>query len=234
MTLYLAIDDTDVIGSRGTGRLAREIARRISVDWPVTGVTRHQLFVHESIPFTSHNSCAVVHVATDDADACDAIFERAKEAALDDFIEGSDPGMAVTTDAGVDPALVAYGKDAKTTIISQERARTLAKNLSIRLEGLGGTEDGVIGAMAGLGLAAAGNDGRFLQVGRVREILGPCGTDELFRSGIDLITTLDGRRITSGRIVVAEAKSVKPCPVYGKAVLFVEERDGALHAVKRD
>lgn len=61
MTLYLGIDDTDTRESRGTGRLARMIARELSRSYPVMGVTRHQLFVHPSIPYTSHNSCAVIH-----------------------------------------------------------------------------------------------------------------------------------------------------------------------------
>ncbi len=234
MTIYLAIDDTDVIGSRGTGRLARDIANSLSEEWNIFGVTRHQLFVHDAIPFTSHNSCAVVHVNTDDRTAVDAIFEEARDVMLDDFIEGSDPGIAVATSSQMVSALIAYGKDAKTMVLTQEKARTLAKNLEIRLEGLGGSQDGVIGAMAGLGLAATGNDGRFLQKGRIREILGPCRAQDLLMAGIDSITTLDGRIITEGMIVEKAHKSVKPCPVNSRSVLFVEERDGSYHAVKRD
>lgn len=60
-------------------------------------------------------------------------------------------------------------------VLTQERTRTLARNLSIRLKGFGGTEEGVIGAMAGLGLAASNNDGRFVQAGQIREILFPSG-----------------------------------------------------------
>lgn len=234
MTILVAIDDTDVIGSRGTGRLARAIADALSDEYPVSGVTRHQLFVHDAIPFTSHNSCAVIHVDSQENHAADDIFERAEEVMLGDFIEGSDPGIAVATGAQLVPALIAYGKDAKTTILTQDMARNLAKNCSIRLKGLGGTEDGVIGAMAGLGLAATGTDGRFLQKGRIREILGPCTAADLFAAGVDAITTLDGRPVVSGRIMVEENKAVKPCPVSGRTVLFVEERDGTFYAVKRD
>jgi len=234
MTLYLAIDDTDIIGSPGTGRLARQIADNLSREWDIFGVTRHQLLVHESIPFTSHNSCAVVHVKTNDREAVDLIFEQAREIMLDNFIEGSDPGIAVTTSYQVFPALLAFGKDAKAIVLTQEKARTLAKNLAIRLEGLGGSQDGVIGAMAGLGLAATGNDGRFVQKGRIRDIRGPCRAEDLYKVGIDTITTLDGHIIIEGMIMEREFKSVKPCLINGRSVLFVEERDGSYHAIKRD
>jgi len=53
MTLYLGIDDTDTRESRGTGRLARMIAAELARSYVVTGVTRHQLFIHPSIPYTS-------------------------------------------------------------------------------------------------------------------------------------------------------------------------------------
>ena len=234
MTIYLAIDDTDVIGSRGTGKLAREIAHNLSKEWNILGVTRHQLFVHDAIPFTSHNSCAVIHVNSDDREEADTIFDWAKDIMLSDFIEGSDPGIAVATGFQIVPALIAFGKDAKNMVLTQEKARTLAKNLEIRLEGLGGSQDGVIGAMAGLGLAATRNDGRFVQKGRIRDIRGSCLAEDLLKAGIDAITTLDGRVITDGMIIEKEFKSVKPCPVNGRSVLFVEEREGLFHSVKRD
>ncbi|MDK2890060.1 MAG: hypothetical protein PWR21_692, partial [Methanoculleus sp.] len=62
MTIYLGIDDTDTRESRGTGRLARMIATELARSYTVTGVTRHQLFVHPAVPYTSHNSSAVIHI----------------------------------------------------------------------------------------------------------------------------------------------------------------------------
>jgi hypothetical protein len=197
-------------------------------------VTRHQLLVHEGIPYTSHNSCAVIHITSANGEYADAIFKQVEEVVLGDFIPGSDPGIAVATEDQLDPALIAFGKDAKTMILNQERARTLARNLSIRLKGLGGTEDGVIGAMAGLGLAATNNDGRFVQTGKIRDILGPCSVRTLLDAGIDVIRTIDGRTIDSGYVIVEENKAVKPCPVNGRVILFVEEHNGRFHAVKRD
>jgi hypothetical protein len=234
MNFLLSIDDTDSPDSRGTGRLARAIADILGREYPVSGVTRHQLFVHESIPYTSHNSCAVIHIGSCSQNQEERIFFLACDMMKRNFIEGSDPGIAIAGIEAVTPAVVTFGLDAKRIVLNQERARTLARNCSIRLEGLGGTEEGVIGAMAGLGLAATGYDGRFIQKGRIREIRGPVPAETLLSSGIDLILTLDGVPIRKGMILVRDGKSVKPCPVAGKAVLFVEEREGNFHAVKRD
>lgn len=58
MHIVLCIDDTDNIDSRGTGELATLIADAIEEKgWgSCTGITRHQLFIHPDVPYTSHNS----------------------------------------------------------------------------------------------------------------------------------------------------------------------------------
>jgi hypothetical protein len=234
MTILVSIDDTDTLNSRGTGRLARAIADTLAKEYPIYGVTRHQLYVHPDIPYTSHNSCAVIHLKTNGNADIDSIFATAQNVMLADFIEGSDPGLAVAPADHVAAPLIAFGKDAKCTILTQEKARTLAKNLNIRLIGLGGTEDGVIGAMAGLGLAVNLNDGRFLLRGKIREVLGPATVELLLATGVDEVCTLDGRTITSGTVINEENKSPKACPVNGRTVLFVEDQGGVLTAVKRD
>ena len=233
MKIYLAMDDTDNLNSRGTGRLARTAAEVVSKEFNVTGITRHQLYVHEDIPFTSHNSCAVLHIEGKEADDKQWLFETVKEVMLDDFVEGSDPGIAVACANEIPAPLIAFGRDAQRKVLTQDNARSLARNLGIRLEGLGGTEDGVIGTMAGLGLAKGGNDGRFLLRGSVRDFSGPVDVETILNAGVDLVYATDGRVLESGRIIVEDGKSVKPCPVDGRAVLFVEEIDGQFHAVNR-
>jgi hypothetical protein len=233
-TIFLSIDDTDSLESRGTGRLARTIADAIAEEFLVYGVTRHQLFVHEDIPYTSHNSCAVIHICEESPGIASHAFTMAQDLMLDDFIEGSDPGVAIALTEQIAPSLVAYGRDAQHTILTQERARTLARNLNIPLLGLGGTEDGVIGAMAGLALASTRNDGRFLQLGAIRDIAGPSSVEDLLAGGIDEVWNIAGPRVTRGIVQNPDGKSPKPCPVNGRAVLFVEERDGELFPIKRD
>ncbi|MDD2472952.1 MULTISPECIES: ABC transporter substrate-binding protein [unclassified Methanoculleus] len=220
MTIYLGIDDTDTCESRGTGRLARTIAAELAGSYVVTGVTRHQFYVHPAIPYTSHNSSAVIHIQ--DAGAGDAagLFTAAKELMLADFVDGSDPGICVAADRNIDGSLRRFGLSAKTSVVTQEQARSLARQAGILLEGLGGTEDGVIGALAGVGLAASGNDGRFVQKGTTRDLRGTRTVAAILASGVDRVETREGAVIEGG--VVALRKFPKPAFVGGKAVLYVE------------
>lgn len=234
-TIYISIDDTDTLtGPRGTGKLARSIADTVAREYPVFGVSRHQLYVHPDIPYTSHNSNAVIHVEADGEDVLDHLFELAEQVMLDDFLEGSDPGLAVASARQVTPPLVVYGQDAKCTVLTQDRARTLAKNLHIRLKGLGGTEDGVIGSMAGLGLAYGKSDGRYLQKGDIRQILSSCTVEKLFEHGIDEVWTFDGRQVRTGTVYFRPDKPPRPCPICGKSVIFVKDEAGRLMEDKRD
>ena len=62
---------------------------------------------------------------------------------LEWFIEGSDPGLCVTDH--VPDEIVAFGKRCKVDLIEQSEARELAAKHDIYLEGLGGTNQGIIG-----------------------------------------------------------------------------------------
>ncbi len=233
MTIFVGIDDTDNPGSRGTGRLARGIAAELGKSYELYGVTRHQLLVHPDIPYTSHNSSAVIHLNGCGAADVGRIFRRVKKLVLADYVPGSDPGLTVATSEQVTPAVVAFGMDAKRTVLTLARAEQLAGNAGIVYEGLGGTCGGIIGALAGIGLAATGSDGRFLMKGRSRDLKHCVRTlPEVLASGIDQVATLDGRPVNGGRIDLG--RSANPSYVRGRAVLFVEERDGYLVALKRD
>jgi tRNA(Ile2) C34 agmatinyltransferase TiaS len=228
--IYVGIDDTDTIESRGTGKLARTIAAALSQNYKIFGVTRHQLFVHPDIPFTSHNSCAVIHVDAEPT-VMDDVFSVSKRLLLDDFVEGSDPGLAIAFSSQIATSAVAFAQDAKTTVVTQQRAREVAGNCGIRFEGLGGTNGGIIGAIAGVALASLQNDGRFLLKGRNRELTGIRSVPEIISAGIDEVQTLQGEKLGSG--IVQILKNATPSFVLGKAVLFVEDRDGYMVALKR-
>lgn len=228
--IYVGIDDTDTIESRGTGRLARTIAEELGRKYPIFGVTRHQLFVHPDIPFTSHNSCAVIHVEASAVEIAD-VFLTSKKLMLADFIEGSDPGLAIAQSDKVTAAAVAFGQDAKRMIVTQERALTVAHNSGIQVEGLGGTNGGIIGAIAGIGLASLQNDGRFLLKGKNRELTGIQSVTEVLGAGIDQIMTLQGVLLTDGKVIIP--KNATPSFIHGKAVLFVEDNGEGFVALKR-
>lgn len=228
--IYVGVDDTDTLESRGTGRLARTIAAELQSKYEIFGVTRHQLFVHPDIPFISHNSCAVIHVQAPPS-AMGDIFSTTKKLMLEDFIEGSDPGLAISSTEQITPAAVAFGQDAKTMIVTQQRALNVARNCGIYVEGLGGTNGGIIGAIAGVSLASLGNDGRFLLKGKNRELTGLRSVSEIIDAGIDQILTLQGEAVNNGKVRIP--KNATPSFIHGKVVLFVEKSDDCMVALKR-
>jgi hypothetical protein len=76
---------------------------------------------------------------------------------------GSDPGLCIVEESEQldKEALIQFGREAKSTILNKDKAYNLASILNVHLSEHGGTGDGVIGALAGIGLRLKGDDGRF-------------------------------------------------------------------------
>ncbi len=219
--IYIGLDDTDNPTSRGTGRLARGIAEALAEHYRVRGVTRHQLLVDPRVPYTSHNSSAAIHlIETGDIDLT-ALADQVQSLMLLDFQEGSDPGICLART--VSPEMIEFGRRAKVEVIQQSQARALAEQNGCILRGLGGTEDGVIGALAAVGLAATGEDGRFLLVDRSRDLRGVQSVRAILSCGIAEVRTLDGQLLTDG-LVETEGK-LRPACRGGLPILFVARQE---------
>jgi hypothetical protein len=136
---------------------------------------------------------------------------------LADYQPGSDPGLCVA--AAVPPAVVEFGRQAQRRLVTQGEARSLAAAHAIPLLGLGGDQGGVIGALAAVGLAASGEDGRYVQVGRSRELMGLQPVSALLAAGIAAVRTLDGRPVTDGLVNVDK---LRPARRGGQPVAVVE------------
>jgi hypothetical protein len=181
--VYIAIDDTDVLDSRGTGHLARALAAELSSHGRSLGITRHQLLVDPRIPYTSHNSsaCLLLRTARDAArlaEIAGAFLER-------NAARGSDPGLCVTAGDAVTPEIVAYGARAKQEIVTVPEAQRLAAAAHAVLSAHGGSGLGVIGALAAVGLRTGGNDGRFIDIGATRSLAGLITVARLRESGVE-------------------------------------------------
>ncbi len=164
MKILLSIDDTDNQESLGTGNLAQSIAEAIETNkWgESSGVTRHQLYVHEDIPYTSHNSAMCFQVDTHE-NRLNRIMDFCRKVLHRDSAEGADPGlcMAVVDNIYNQDKLVDFGFRAKKTVLSKEDAYEMARSAGVHLSEHGGTGQGIVGALAGTGLRLNGNDGRF-------------------------------------------------------------------------
>jgi len=219
---YIGLDDTDNQVSRGTGRLARAIAEALAGRFELLGVTRHQLLVDPRVPYTSHNSSATLHLrGNSDVDLC-TIADEVQEMMLADFQAGSDPGLCVAQAVTAD--MSAFGRRAKVDLVTQDEARAIARAAGCILRGLGGTRDGVIGALAGVGLAATGQDGRFLLVGTARDLAGVQCVEAILASGISEVRYPDGTRMEAG--LVDTNGKLRPALRDGRPVLYVKHPDG--------
>lgn len=228
MQYIIGLDDTDNHESRGTGHLAREMAKALTQDFHVHGVTRHQLLEDERVPKTAKNSCAAILFDGDDF-PLEEIVEFARKMMREDFQPGSDPGLCVAS--AVPDEVIAYGQRARREFLYQQEPRDLATAHGIFLEGLGGDEGGVIGALAAVGLAASGNDGRYVEVGSIRDLEGLHPLADVLASGIVSVKTLDGVSVTDG---VVQTDKMRPARRDGQPVLFVERENDHWLPLKLD
>jgi tRNA(Ile2) C34 agmatinyltransferase TiaS len=218
--IYIGVDDTDNKTSRGTGRLARAMAATLSERYRVWGITRHQLLVDPRVPYTSHNSSATLHLMEDGNVDLSALADEAQALMLADFQAGSDPGLCVART--IAPEMADFGRRAKIEVVHQSEARDLAGRCDCILRGLGGTQDGVIGALAGVGLATTGEDGRFILIGTMRELDGVQTVQVILDSGISQVRSMDGQTLKDG--LIDTGGRLRPAFREGRPILFVAPR----------
>jgi hypothetical protein len=233
--LYVAFDDTDTIDAdRGTGKVGRWFADELPTGWRLWGTVRQQLLVHPDVPYTSHNSAAVCVLerasGNDDAEPRESeiadVVTRAARHLERHWMEGSDPGLCVAAGGSpAIPALIAFGRRATTEVVTQEQARRAAEGA--HLSGHGGTNDGIIGAAAGVGLTAQGWSGRLIEY-RVplRELADPIGVGDLEALGISVLAVDRDGPIPAGGDMVRHDDWLRPRLWAGVPVLPVQ-RDGS-------
>ena len=227
--IFIGVDDTDTLESRGTGHLARQIAAALAADYSVLGVTRHQLLMDPRVPYTAKNSSAAITLDVNGDLDLVALQERIKSLMLADYQPGSDPGLCVTRT--VPAAVTEFGRMAQRELVNQEQARSLAAAHAISLEGLGGDEDGVIGALAAVGLRVSGEDGRYVLVGRSRQLSGLQPVSAVLAAGISAVQTLDGQPVNDGLV---QTDRLRPARRGGQAIAFVERVGDHWHPLKLD
>ncbi|MHC4352675.1 MAG: hypothetical protein ACYTE3_14115 [Planctomycetota bacterium] len=218
-TFLIGIDDTDNPTSPGTGRLARmlsdECARRGLSPF---GVTRHQFLLDPAIPYTSHNSGACIAVESEDGvNIGDFVF---------DFIvsksaEGSDPGVCVAEITQVPAFVTEFANRATEQVVTMSEAFSLARQAFISLHGLGGTCQGIIGALGSVGLRASGNNGRFIDLPGLRVLRGCVNAGAFDRIGV-AVEHCGGERSPEANDRYETLDWVRPRLAGGKAVLPVQ------------
>lgn len=160
---YVCIDDTDELGGEiSTGEISEQLRAYVQEKYaPCSLVTRHQLFLDDAIPYTSHNSsmCFTTHLTLAQKDDLIAFAIKHLENIC---APSSQPGLCVGFEEMlVDPkALIKFGEDAKCKVLTKEAAYAMATRQNLHLSEHKNGGQGVIGALAGIGLRLQGNDGR--------------------------------------------------------------------------
>lgn len=221
----IGVDDTDVVGSPGTGRLARRLAERVELAGfgrPL-GVTRHQLFEGSGVPKTSRNSAAAIALAGADPVGSGRF---AVEFLLQEHAPGSDPGLALLRG---EPArsLVDFARRIQRELVERDEARRVAAAAGVRLMGLAGTQDGVIGALAAAALRADGDDGRFVGLPGIRELPERVTVDALLASsGVEEVIDEETGTPLDGSVDLIIGSWVRPRVVGGRPVIVARLRRG--------
>ncbi len=239
MHLLLGLDDTDVLGHAiGTGRLARELGAHLEGLGlaRLTGVVRHQLLVDPRIPYTSHNSpaCLILKARPDGNGLAGRILAQAADYVVSRSAAGSDPGLCLVDKPRVGPRVRHFGRRAGCEVLSKAEALELAEAQGIPLRELGGTGEGVIGALAAVGLTAEGNAGRFLELdGGLRGLGEHVPARLLMRRGIRLLSVSRDGEAVPGGVMIATGDWVRPRLIAGRPVLLVEQTEAGWRCFDR-
>ncbi|HYP57139.1 MAG TPA: hypothetical protein VEQ35_02520 [Beijerinckia sp.] len=234
MRIFIGIDDTDVLGAKiGTGRLTRMFEAKLPTGARLWGALRHQLLVDSRIPYTSHNSPACAVVEVEDGRLIHSLIDRAIMHIKELASPGSDPGLCVAREDADLSGVIAFGLSCTHSIETQERAKAVAAAAGIYLAGLGGTQDGIIGATAAVGLTAYGWSGRFLEFSRLRDLPDPVRVDELLAKGILPVALDQDASVLPGDAMIATNGWLSPRLWAGRAIVPVRFEDGRWVALSK-
>lgn len=256
--MVCCVDDTDDLsGSTSTGYVAEQLALSV-VDLGgsiISGITRHQLLIAEGVPYTSHNS-AMCFMANLPEGAEEEFLAKAYIIVERESVAAADPGLCVVYLPNNElvqnnlqemkriDSLIEYGETVQNRICTKETAYAIADSVPwVHLSEHGGTGDGIIGALAGVGLRLSGDDGRFRGKWNLREMLGMdcdyceaalfCKRMSELTGGKTQVVDPGGNAIESG-MLVALANKAKPI-LRKNALTFVATlEDNIARPVEKD
>jgi hypothetical protein len=187
MRLFLGFDDTDDADADfGTGKLVRNFCSGLNGDFKLLGIVRHQLPRLEGIPYTSNNSSACVLAEVPGREALPRLVKAAAKHLASNAAPGADPGLCCVFEEDVSDELVRFALECNGRRTSQAEAMRAASGLE--LHGLGGSNDGIIGAAAAVGLTRYGWSGRFIAWNGMRKLPDPATVRALESEGVRVLS----------------------------------------------
>lgn len=170
MHILLGMDCTDNLDSIGTGEVLQNLCHAL-VEKKLGRcgfITSHQLYLHETIPYTTHNCTLCCNAEIKELSAvlqfCRAYMDNAGT-------EGAAPGLCIIDleKLRYKKRLIRFGLAAKKMVLKKQEAIDVANlhKWAVHISEHGGDGKGVIGALAGCGLRLSGFDGK------IRGVLDP-------------------------------------------------------------
>jgi hypothetical protein len=147
------------------------------------------------------------------------------------FQPGADPGLCICTQEQVTQEMLLFGCKAETTLLNKKEALELAAKHAVFLQEIGGDGEGVIGALAAVGLRAGGNNGRLVDARGIRDIKGIVSVAEIKqRTDIGSVRDIGGNLLGDDEMIDS-LEWIRPSLIGGKAVLRVKRAPGAARKI---
>ena len=224
MRFLIGLDDTDNPSTSSTGVLARQLGAALEEKGfgKLEAITRHQLIKSPLVPCTTHNS-AVCLSFEGDPNRRSELEMAVRSFVMREYSTGANAGFVMAAWGQVTAEVFTWARLAKTRVLNRLDALRTARSAGIAIAGLTGSGEGVIGALAALGLHFRGEDGRFLWLPNLDTINGTYTYTELMDLvPFDSIESLKGKSPRPAeKINVGEW--VRPILREGRCVLLVEE-----------
>jgi len=218
--MYLGFDDTDIAGySRGTGRCIRDFCASLDNRYALRCILRHQLPKLPDIPYTSNNSSACAVLWCEASLPLADLFGAAVDYLSKETPDGSDPGVCLAAQDAITDEHVSFSLACNGGKVTQKDAMKATTN--VLLAGVGGTEDGIIGAAAAVGLTKYGWCGRFIELGAMRSLPSTVTVGELSKLGIRVVSVDRDPLVPLGNDVVTTDDWLRPSLLAGQPVLQV-------------
>lgn len=222
MQIFLGLDDTDILGSPGTNQIAMALAIKLKeIGIETTMILRHQLWYDPRVPYTSKNGSASMQLECKGPIDFQTLAVFCKEFLLSHFVEGSDPGLCLATPDQA-KSLISNGWRTTGEWVNPAEAIEKAKVSGCLLWSIAGRDHGIVGALAAVGLAASGEQGRVVfHHSGYGEIRGHISVEELQDFSILVIDAASQSIVNKG--VVDLVKKLRPNIREQKVVLYVEK-----------
>lgn len=174
------VDEKFTIGIDDTGYSDQHLTTKLMRNWlsqmveqsliHSEGITRHQLFESEKISSSYKNRSLAFTFNTSQS-----IFEI--EDQLIDFIRTAssphaNPAIAILSRHSDSLHALAFGRRCKNELLKLSDSEQYASESNVLLRGLGGNRNGMIGALAAVGLRAGGDDGIFVYINGLEYLTG--------------------------------------------------------------